>query len=92
VKPVPRNVTPSVVEINALIEAHYKARRKVMGHFVFFLLCVILAFIARRFLKFPPQLSWVVIAAFLVAFAGDLTRFVYRKSKLQRLLAAYASS
>ena len=91
-KLAPRNVTPSVVEINALIAAHHRARRAVLGHFFFFLACCILALLARRFLKFPPQLSWVIIAAFVVAFAGDLTRFVYRKLKLQRLLTAYASS
>lgn len=90
-KLAPRNVTPSVVEINALIEAHRKARRAVLGHFFFFLACCIVALLARRFLKFPPQLSWVIIAAFVIAFAGDLARFIYRKFKLQRLLAAYSS-
>ena len=88
----PRNVTPSVVKVAALVEAHRQARRVVLGHFFFFLVCVVLALVARRFLKFPPQLSWVIFASFGVAFAGDLCRLAYRNFQLQRIRAASASS
>lgn len=87
----PRNVTPAVVQVATLVEAHRKARRVVLGHFFFFLVCVVLALIARRFLKFPPQLSWVIFAAFVLAFAGDLGRLAYRNFQLQRLRAAASS-
>ncbi|MBC7366082.1 MAG: hypothetical protein H7343_04595 [Undibacterium sp.] len=90
-KPAPRNVTPAVVHAATVVEAHHKARRVVLGHFFFFLFCVVLALIARRFLKFPPQLSWVVFAIFGLVFAGDLCRLAYRNFQLQRLRAASSS-
>jgi hypothetical protein len=82
---------PTLAELNALLADHRKARRVVIGHFVFFILCCVLIIVARRYLKFPMQLSWVIIIAFLIAFAGDLGRFLYRRYQLQRLLAAHNS-
>ncbi|MCX6934316.1 MAG: hypothetical protein NTZ29_16800 [Verrucomicrobia bacterium] len=82
---------PTTAELHVLIEAHRKARRVVIGHFIFFIICCVVIMIARRYLKFPLQLSWVIIIAFLVAFAGDLGRFLYRRYQLQRLLAAHNS-
>jgi hypothetical protein len=82
---------PTTAELHVLIEAHRKARRVVIGHFIFFIICCGVIMIARRYLKFPLQLSWVIIIAFLVAFAGDLGRFLYRRYQLQRLLAAHNS-
>lgn len=82
---------PTTAELHVLIEAHRKARRVVLGHFIFFIICCAVIMIARRYLKFPLQLSWVIIIAFLVAFAGDLGRFLYRRYQLQRLLAAHNS-
>jgi Na+/phosphate symporter len=70
---------PTTAELHVLIEAHRKARRVVIGHFIFFIICCVVIMIARRYLKFPLQLSWVIIIAFLVAFAGDLGRFLYRR-------------
>jgi len=90
-KPALRNVTPAVVQVTTLVEAHRKARRVVIGHFIFFLVCVVLALIARRFLKFPPQLSWVIFATFGLVFAGDLCRLAYRNFQLQRLRATLSS-
>ena len=86
-KAAPRNVTPAAAEFAAIVEAHRKARRKVLGHFFFFLVCCILALVARRFLKFPPQLGWVIFAIFALVFAGDLVRLAYRNFQLQRLRA-----
>jgi hypothetical protein len=82
---------PPTAELHVLIDAHRKARRVVIGHFIFFIICCVVIMIARRYLKFPLQLSWVIIIAFLVAFAGDLGRFLYRRYQLQRLLAAHNS-
>jgi hypothetical protein len=82
---------PTTAELHVLIEAHRKARRVVIGHFIFFIICCVVIMIARRYLKFPLQLSWVIIIAFLVAFAGDLGRVLYRRYQLQRLLAAHNS-
>jgi hypothetical protein len=82
---------PTTAELHVLIDAHRKARRVVIGHFIFFIICCVVIMIARRYLKFPLQLSWVIIIAFLVAFAGDLGRFLYRRYQLQRLLAAHNS-
>ena len=82
---------PTTAELHVLIEAHRKARRVVLGHFIFFIICCVVIMIARRYPKFPLQLSWVIIIAFLVAFAGDLGRFLYRRYQLQRLLAAHNS-
>ncbi len=84
------HVAPPAAEIAALVEAHRVARRVVLGHFLFFLACCVLAVLARRFLKFPPQLTWVVIAVFGVAFAGDLARLAYRNFQLQRVRATAA--
>jgi Na+/phosphate symporter len=86
-----RRPPPTIAELNALLADHRKARRVVIGHFIFFIICCVLIIIARRYLKFPMQLSWVIIVAFLVAFAGDLGRFLYRRYQLQRLLAAHNS-
>ena len=86
--PAPRQISPDSEQIATLLAAHRQARRKVIGHFFFFLVCCLLALLARRYLKFPPQLSWVIIAAFVVAFAGDLVRLAYRNFQLQRLRAA----
>ena len=86
-KSAPRNVTPSAVEFAAVVEAHRLARRKVFGHLFFFLICIVLALVARRFLKFPPQLGWVIFAIFALVFAGDLVRLAYRNFQLQRLRA-----
>ncbi len=91
-KSAPRNVTPSVVELTALVEAHRKSRRVVIGHFIFFIICCVVIMVARRYLKFPLQLSWVIIVAFLIAFAGDLGRFLYRRYQIERLRAALYSS
>jgi len=82
---------PTTAELHVLNDAHRKARRVVIGHFIFFIICCVVIMIARRYLKFPLQLSWVIIIAFLVAFAGDLGRFLYRRYQLQRLLAAHNS-
>ena len=82
---------PTTAELHVRIDAHRKARRVVIGHFIFFIICCVVIMIARRYLKFPLQLSWVIIIAFLVAFAGDLGRFLYRRYQLQRLLAAHNS-
>lgn len=86
-----RHPPPTIAELNALLADHRQARRVVIGHFVFFVICCVLIIIARRYLKFPMQLSWVIIIAFLIAFAGDLGRFLYRRYRLQRLLAAHNS-
>jgi hypothetical protein len=86
--PAPRQISPDAAHLATLLAAHRAARRQVLGHFFFFLVCCILALVARRYLKFPPQLSWVIIAAFVVAFAGDLVRLAYRNFQLQRLRAA----
>ena len=48
---------PTTAELHVLIEAHRKARRVVIGHFIFFIICCVVIMIARRYLKFPLQLS-----------------------------------
>jgi len=76
---------PTVAEVVQLELGYRKARRVVIGHFVFFIVCCIVAFVARSYMKFPLQLAWVFIV-FALVFAGDLARFFYRRKKLQRLL------
>jgi len=77
---------PTVAEVVRLELTYRKARRVVIGHFIFFVVCCTVALVARRNLNFPLQLTWPLIAVFTLAFAGDLARFFYRRYKLQRLL------
>ena len=68
--------------------AHRRARRVVIWHFIFFLGCCIVALLARRFLRFPPQLTWVLFAVFLVVFSGDFARLIYLNIQRRRLIRA----
>ena len=72
--------------LDAFDLAHRRARRVVLGHFLFFLLCCIAAVFLRRFLRFPPQLSWVLFAVFGLVFAGDLARLIRFNVQRRRLL------
>ena len=69
------------------LEAHRRARRVVLGHFFFFLVCCIAALLLRRAFKFPPQLTWVILAVFGLAFSADLARLAYHNFKVRRLRA-----
>ena len=81
---------PTAATLATAIEAHRRARRVVLGHFFFFLVCCIAALLLRRAFKFPPQLTWVLLAVFGLVFSADLARLIYHNYKIQRLRAAGA--
>jgi hypothetical protein len=83
---------PTAATLATAIEAHRRARRVVLGHFFFFLVCCIAALLLRRAFKFPPQLTWVLLAVFGLVFSADLARLAYHNYKLQRLRAAGADA
>jgi threonine/homoserine/homoserine lactone efflux protein len=83
---------PTAATLATAIEAHRRARRVVLGHFFFFLVCCIAALLLRRAFKFPPQLTWVLLAVFGLVFSADLARLAYHHYKLQRLRAAGADA
>lgn len=82
--------TPSTANLVIALEAHRRARRLVLGHFFFFLVCCTAALLLRRAFKFPPQLTWVVLAVFGLAFSADLARLAYHNFKVRRLRATNA--
>jgi len=79
---------PTNANLATALEAHRRARRVVLGHFFFVLVCGIAALLLRRAFKFPPQLTWVLLAVFGLVFFADLARLAYHNYKLQRLRAA----
>ena len=83
---------PTAATLATAIEAHRRARRVVLGHFFFFLVCCIAALLLRRAFKFPPQLTWVLLAVFGLVFSADHARLAYHNYKLQRLRAAGADA
>ena len=89
-KPTPHLSPLTAATLATAVEAHRRARRVVLGHFFFFLVCCIAALLLRRAVKFPPQLTWVLLAVFGLVFSADLARLIYHNYKIQRLRAAGA--
>lgn len=70
----------------AQIEMNYrKSRRTVLGHFVFLLVCCLVALSLRRFFGFPPILAWTVFLVAGVVFARDIGNFFLLRYKVIRL-------
>ena len=81
-----RNVTPGrETDDPAAIEAGYrKAFWTIIGHAIFFVVCVVVAVVARRMFKMPPALLTVAFFAALILFGGDFWRFLaYRRKRRQ---------
>lgn len=70
----------------AQLEMNYrKSRRTVLGHFIFLLVCCIVALWLRRIFGFPPILAWTVFAVAGVVFARDIANFFILRYKVIRL-------
>jgi hypothetical protein len=74
-----------MTELAALEVAYRKARRTIIGHTVFFVLCCTIAIILRRMFNMPPALLTVVFFVALILFGGDLLRFLSYRRQLRRM-------
>jgi hypothetical protein len=83
-----RNVTPGRVATadRATLEAAYrKALWTIIGHSVFFVVCCVIAIVARKMFKLPPALLTVAFFAALILFGGDFWRFISYRRRLRHL-------
>lgn len=70
----------------AAAEAGYrKALWTIVGHAVFFVVCCVIAILARRVFKMPPALLTVAFFVALVLFGGDFWRFLSFRRRLRKL-------
>lgn len=72
-------------DLPALEAAYRKALFTILGHGVFFVVCCVIAIIARRMVKMPPALLTVAFLVALALFGGDLLRFLSCRRRLRRL-------
>jgi hypothetical protein len=74
-----------MTELAALEIAYRKARRTIIGHAVFFVICCTVAIVLRRMFNMPPALLTVVFFVALILFGGDLLRFLSYRRQLRRM-------
>ncbi|MEO7415007.1 MAG: hypothetical protein ABIZ81_16830 [Opitutaceae bacterium] len=74
-----------------LEKAQRRAKRTLIGHAIFVIICCFVALILRKLLRYPPQLAWTVFAAPMLVFSGDIARWLWRSHQLNRLRAKVAS-
>ena len=67
--------------------AYRKLRFTLICHLVFFALCCVLVAVLRRSMGLPPALLGMVIIVFLIAFGGDIFRFLTCRERIRRLRA-----
>jgi hypothetical protein len=82
-----RNVTPGLENSDpaAIERAYRKALWTIIGHAIFFIVCVVIAVVARRMFKMPPALLTVAFFAAMILFGGDFWRFLTCRRRLRRL-------
>jgi cell division protein FtsW (lipid II flippase) len=56
----------------------------IIGHGIFFVVCCVVAVLARRMFKMPPALLTVAFFVALGLFGGDLWRFIRCRRSRQR--------
>ncbi|HEX2854190.1 MAG TPA: hypothetical protein VHO24_13215 [Opitutaceae bacterium] len=78
-------MNPGRENLEQLEMSYRKSRRTVLGHFVFLLVCCIVAVALRRFFRFPPILAWTVFVVAGVVFARDIGNFFLLRYKVIRL-------
>jgi hypothetical protein len=72
--------------------AYRKLRFTMLCHLGFFLLCCVAVFVARRAMGLPPALLGVVIIVALIAFGGDIMKFLACRERLRRARSSHRSS
>jgi hypothetical protein len=72
--------------------AYRKLRFTILCHVGFFIICCGFAALARRAMGLPPALLGVVIIVALVAFGGDIMKFIACRDRLRRLRDRASSS
>ena len=75
-----------------LVEAertYRKLRFTMICHLAFFVLCCVAVAVLRRSMGLPPALLGMVIIVFLIAFAGDIWRFLTCRERIRRLRASH---
>ena len=82
----------SDAELAEAERTYRKLRFTMLCHLGFFVLCCGLAALARRAMGLPPALLGVVIIVALVAFGGDIMKFIACRDRLRRLRAKASSS
>lgn len=83
-----RNARAVLIDRNELAaaEASYrKAMWKIIGHAVFFVVCCVVAILARRMFKLPPALLTVAFFVAVVLFGGDFWRFLAMRRRVRKL-------
>lgn len=78
-------MAPPPADLAAVEAAYRKLLRTILGHTVFFVVCVVLAIVLRRMFRMPPALLTVAFFVALALFGGDLVRFITCRSRLRRL-------
>jgi hypothetical protein len=76
----------------ALERAYRQARWTIIGHALFLAGCCAAAIFLRRLFRLPPALLGVVLIVALVAFGGDIMKFLRRRDDLRRAQRATSSS
>ena len=79
--PAPRPA--DLTDLAALEAAYRRALFTILGHGLFFVVCCIVAIVARRLFKMPPALLTVVFVVALVLFGGELFRFLRYRRQLR---------
>ena len=75
---------PSATDIAALELAERRAKRVLIGHLIFVVVCIAAAVLLRRALRLPLLLSWLVIAVPMLVFAKDIFHWVRCARELNR--------
>jgi hypothetical protein len=84
----PKPTTVIAVNETELDEAERTYRKlqvTMLWHLAFLVLCIVAAFVARRAMGLPPALLGVVLIVALIAFGGDIMKFLSCRDRVRRL-------
>ena len=71
-------------ELERSEQAYRRSRRTVLGHVVFLGVCCTAAFLLRRTFRLPSIFLFTVFVVALLAFAGDIMKFLHCRHELHR--------